>query len=101
MHIDLNRPMDEIRAAAVEAPRQDAVMLTGPMVVARDIAHAKIKERLDAGEPMPAYLRDHCVYYAGPAKTPDGLRVRVRSGRRPPAAWTPTSTSSRPRAAAS
>ena len=42
------------------------------MVVARDIAHAKIKERLDAGEPMPQYLRDHCVYYAGPAKTPDG-----------------------------
>ena len=50
-------------------------MLTGPMVVARDIAHAKIKERLDAGEAMPQYLRDHCVYYAGPAKTPDGLRV--------------------------
>ena len=46
--------------------------LTGPMVVARDIAHAKIKERLDAGEPMPQYLRDHCVYYAGPAKTPEG-----------------------------
>jgi fumarate hydratase class I len=46
--------------------------LSGPMVVARDIAHAKIKERLDAGEPMPAYLRDHCVYYAGPAKTPAG-----------------------------
>jgi fumarate hydratase class I len=47
-------------------------MLTGPMVVARDIAHAKIKDRLDGGEPIPAYLRDHCVYYAGPAKTPDG-----------------------------
>ena len=47
-------------------------MLTGPMVVARDIAHAKIKERLDAGEPMPQYLQDHCVYYAGPAKTPEG-----------------------------
>jgi fumarate hydratase, class I len=46
--------------------------LNGPMVVARDIAHAKIKERLDRGEPMPAYLRDHCVYYAGPAKTPAG-----------------------------
>ena len=48
------------------------VMLTGPMIVARDIAHAKIKERLDAGEPMPDYLRDHAVYYAGPAKTPAG-----------------------------
>ena len=46
--------------------------LTGPLVVARDIAHAKIKERLDAGEPMPQYLRDHAVYYAGPAKTPEG-----------------------------
>jgi fumarate hydratase class I len=46
--------------------------LTGPLVVARDIAHAKIKERLDAGEEMPAYLRDHAVYYAGPAKTPEG-----------------------------
>ena len=53
-------------------------MLTGPMVVARDIAHAKIKERLDAGEPMPQYLRDHCVYYAGPAKTPEGYRRIVR-----------------------
>jgi fumarate hydratase class I len=48
------------------------VALTGPLVVARDIAHAKIAERLDAGEPMPAYLRDHPVYYAGPAKTPEG-----------------------------
>ena len=47
-------------------------MLTGPLVVARDIAHAKIKERLDAGEGLPQYLRDHCVYYAGPAKTPEG-----------------------------
>jgi fumarate hydratase class I len=48
------------------------LMLTGPMVVARDIAHAKIKERLDAGDDMPQYLRDYCVYYAGPAKTPEG-----------------------------
>src|SRR5207244_6758471 len=48
------------------------VMLNGPMVVARDIAHAKLKERLDAGEGLPRYLRDYCVYYAGPAKTPDG-----------------------------
>ena len=47
-------------------------MLNGPMVVARDIAHAKIKERLDAGEGLPQYLRDYCVYYAGPAKTPEG-----------------------------
>ena len=72
VRIDLNRPMDEIRARLSKLPVKTRVMLTGPMVVARDIAHAQIKERLDAGEPMPAYLRDHCVYYAGPAKTPDG-----------------------------
>jgi fumarate hydratase class I len=72
VHIDLNRPMSEIRAELSRHPVRTRVMLTGPMVVARDIAHAKIKERLDAGEPMPEYLRDHCVYYAGPAKTPEG-----------------------------
>ena len=71
-HIDLNRPMAEILAELSQHPVRTRVMLTGPMVVARDIAHAKIKERLDAGEPMPQYLRDHCVYYAGPAKTPEG-----------------------------
>ena len=73
VHIDLNRPMDEIRAELARYPVRTRVMLTGPMVVARDIAHAKIKERLDAGEPMPQYMRDHCVYYAGPAKTPEGM----------------------------
>jgi fumarate hydratase class I len=72
VRIDLNRPMDEIRATLSKLPVKTRVMLSGPMVVARDIAHAKIKDRLDAGEAMPAYLRDHCVYYAGPAKTPDG-----------------------------
>ncbi len=71
--IDLNRPMEEIRASLSKYPVKTRVMLTGPMVVARDIAHAKIKERLDAGEGMPEYLRDHCVYYAGPAKTPSGM----------------------------
>ena len=70
--IDLNRPMDEIRAALTRYPVRTRLSLTGPLVVARDIAHAKIAERLDAGEPMPAYLRDHPVYYAGPAKTPEG-----------------------------
>jgi fumarate hydratase class I len=70
--IDLTRPMDEIRATLSRFPVRTRLSLTGPMVVARDIAHAKIKERLDAGEPMPAYLRDMCVYYAGPAKTPAG-----------------------------
>jgi fumarate hydratase, class I len=70
--IDLNRPMDEIRATLSKLPVKTRLSLTGPLVVARDIAHSKIAERLDAGDPMPAYLRDHAVYYAGPAKTPDG-----------------------------
>jgi fumarate hydratase class I len=72
VRIDLNRPMDEIRAELSRLPVKTRLSLSGPLVVARDIAHAKIKERLDAGEPMPAYLRDHAVYYAGPAKTPQG-----------------------------
>jgi fumarate hydratase class I len=70
--IDLNRPMSEIRAELGRYPIRTRVALTGSLVVARDIAHAKIAERLDAGEPMPSYLRDHPVYYAGPAKTPAG-----------------------------
>jgi len=73
VRIDLNRPMDEIRQELSKYPVKTRLSLTGPMVVARDIAHAKIKERLDRGEPMPQYLRDHCVYYAGPAKTPEGM----------------------------
>ncbi|MDE9365304.1 fumarate hydratase [Luteipulveratus sp. YIM 133132] len=70
--IDLNRPMPEILAELSKHPVKTRLSLTGPLVVARDIAHAKIKERLDAGEEMPQYLRDHAVYYAGPAKTPQG-----------------------------
>jgi fumarate hydratase class I len=70
--VDLNRPMAEIRAELSKHPVKTRLSLTGPLVVARDIAHAKIKERLDAGEGMPQYLRDHAVYYAGPAKTPEG-----------------------------
>ncbi|WP_188316895.1 fumarate hydratase [Solihabitans fulvus] len=72
VRIDLTRPMDEIRATLAALPVKTRVSLTGPLVVARDIAHAKIKELLDAGQPMPQYLRDHPVYYAGPAKTPEG-----------------------------
>ncbi len=72
VRIDLNRPMAEIRAELARYPVKTRLSLTGPLVVARDIAHAKIAERLDAGEPMPDYLRDHAVYYAGPAKTPAG-----------------------------
>ena len=73
VEIDLNRPMSEILAELTKYPVKTRLSLTGPLVVARDIAHAKIKERLDAGEPMPDYLRDHPVYYAGPAKTPEGM----------------------------
>ncbi len=70
--IDLSLPMAEIRAELSRYPVRTRLALTGPMVVARDIAHAKISELLDAGQPMPGYLRDHAVYYAGPAKTPEG-----------------------------
>ncbi|CCI52190.1 fumarate hydratase [Nostocoides jenkinsii] len=71
--IDLNRPMEQILAELTKHPVKTRLSLTGPLVVARDIAHAKIKERLDAGEEMPQYLKDHPVYYAGPAKTPEGM----------------------------
>ncbi|WP_460448254.1 fumarate hydratase [Alsobacter sp. SYSU BS001988] len=70
--IDLTRPMDEIRATLSRHPIKTRVSLTGPIVVARDLAHAKIRERLERGEPMPQYFRDHPIYYAGPAKTPEG-----------------------------
>jgi fumarate hydratase class I len=73
VHIDLTQPMDQIRATLTKYPVKTRVMLTGPMVVARDIAHAKLKERLDSGAGLPQYLKDHCVYYAGPAKTPEGM----------------------------
>lgn len=73
VQIDLNQPMDVIRATLSKYPVKTRVMLTGPMVVARDIAHAKLKERLDAGNGLPQYMKDHCVYYAGPAKTPSGM----------------------------
>jgi fumarate hydratase class I len=72
VQVDLNQPMDEIRALLSKYPVRTRLSLSGPLVVARDIAHAKIAERLDAGEAMPQYLRDHAVYYAGPAKTPEG-----------------------------
>ena len=70
--IDLNMPMEQIRAELSKHPVKTRLSLTGTLVVGRDIAHAKIKERLDAGEEMPQYLRDHPIYYAGPAKTPEG-----------------------------
>ncbi|KER27543.1 hypothetical protein T265_13772, partial [Opisthorchis viverrini] len=70
--VDLNQPMDKVLAVLSKHPIRTRVSLTGTLVVARDAAHAKIKERLDAGEAMPQYMRDHPVYYAGPAKTPVG-----------------------------
>ncbi len=70
--VDLNRPMAQIRAQLSALPVKTRLSLTGPLVVARDIAHAKIAELLDGGGEMPQYLRDHAVYYAGPAKTPEG-----------------------------
>ncbi|MEW5741345.1 MAG: fumarate hydratase [Myxococcota bacterium] len=71
--VDLTRPMSDIRALLSRYPVKTRLSLTGPMVVARDIAHAKLKERLDAGQGLPQYLKDLCVYYAGPAKTPKGM----------------------------
>ena len=73
VHVDLNQPMDKIRELLSACSVATRLKLTGPLIVARDIAHAKIKERLDAGEGMPQYMKDHAVYYAGPAKTPDGM----------------------------
>jgi fumarate hydratase class I len=70
--IDLDRPMDEIRATLTQYPVTTPLLLTGKIVVARDIAHAKLKERLDRGEGLPDYLKNHIIYYAGPAKTPAG-----------------------------
>ncbi|MDE8346001.1 MAG: FumA C-terminus/TtdB family hydratase beta subunit, partial [Acidocella sp.] len=71
--IDLNQPMAGILAALSAHPVKTRVALTGTIVVARDIAHAKLKERLDRGEGLPDYIKDHPVYYAGPAKTPEGM----------------------------
>jgi len=70
--IDLTRPMDEIRRTLSRYPIKTRLSLTGPLIVARDIAHAKLKERLDRGEGLPDYVKDHPIYYAGPAKTPTG-----------------------------
>lgn len=72
VRIDLNQPMDKIRAELAKHPVTTRVLLSGPMVVARDIAHAKLKERVDSGKGLPDYIKNHPVYYAGPAKTPKG-----------------------------
>jgi len=72
VHIDLNRPMNEILKELTQHPIKTRLSLSGPIVVARDLAHSKIRARLETGEPMPDYLKNHPVYYAGPAKTPKG-----------------------------
>ena len=72
VRIDLNRPMNEILADLEQYPVTTRLLLSGPIVVARDIAHAKLTERLDAGQPLPDYFKQHPVYYAGPAKKPEG-----------------------------
>lgn len=73
VRLDLNRPMKEILAELSQYPVTTRLLLNGPIIVARDIAHAKLKERLDAGQPLPDYFKAHPVYYAGPAKKPEGL----------------------------
>ena len=73
VRIDLYQPMSEVLKVLTKYPVSTRLSLNGTIIVGRDIAHAKIKERLDAGEPMPQYLKDHPIYYAGPAKTPDGM----------------------------
>ena len=100
VRIDLTRPMAEIRATLSRYPIRTRLSLTGPLVVARDIAHAKIKERLDRGEGMPQYLRDYMVYYAGPGQDAGGLRLGLVRARPRPGAWTPTSICSSRTAAA-
>jgi fumarate hydratase class I len=70
--VDLNRQMSEIRATLSRYPVGTLLSLNGPIIVARDIAHARLKEKVDKGEDLPAYFRDHIIYYAGPAKTPPG-----------------------------
>ena len=72
VEIDLERPMKEVLAELTNYPVKTRLSLTGTLIVARDIAHAKLQERLDAGEDLPQYFKDHPVYYAGPAKTPEG-----------------------------
>ena len=73
VEIDLSRPMREIRATLSKYPIKTRLSLSGPLIVARDIAHAKLKERIDQGLGLPPYVKDHMIYYAGPAKTPAGM----------------------------
>jgi fumarate hydratase class I len=71
--LDINQPMDQLRAQLSKLPVTTRLSLSGTLVVARDIAHAKILERVEAGQGLPEYVKNHMIYYAGPAKTPDGM----------------------------
>jgi fumarate hydratase class I len=73
VRVDLRQPMSDIRAKLSQYPIKTRLSLSGPIIVARDIAHAKLKERVDRGEGLPQYAKDHPIYYAGPAKTPEGM----------------------------
>jgi fumarate hydratase class I len=73
VEINLDRPMEEVLAELTRHPVKTRLSLTGTLIVARDIAHARIKKMIDDGKPMPEYFKDHPIYYAGPAKTPEGM----------------------------
>ncbi|MEI8397045.1 MAG: FumA C-terminus/TtdB family hydratase beta subunit, partial [Rhodospirillaceae bacterium] len=73
VEIDLNQPMKSILAVLSQYPIKTRLSLTGPVIVARDLAHAKLRERLDSGAGLPEYFKNHPIYYAGPAKTPEGF----------------------------
>jgi fumarate hydratase class I len=87
--VNLNQPMSEILALLSQYPVSTRLSLSGTIIVARDIAHAKLKELIDNGEALPQYVKDHPIYYAGPAKTPDGTPPAPLA-RPPQGAWTPT-----------
>ena len=96
VQIDLNRPMDEIRKELSKYPVATRLSLNGTIIVGRDIAHAKLNARLEAGEGMPQYMKDHPILYAGPAKTPKEC-LAVRWGQRLPDVWTRMWTPSKQR----
>lgn len=95
MRVDLNRPMKEILAQLSQYPVSTRLSLNGTIIVGRDIAHAKLKERLDNGESLPQYVKDHPIYYAGPAKRRKAMPL-VRWGQPLPDVWTRMLTSFRP-----
>jgi fumarate hydratase class I len=97
--INLNQPMSEILAQLSAHPVSTRLSLNGTIIVARDIAHAKLKELIDNGEALPQYVKDHPIYYAGPAKTPP-VTPPAPSARPPLAAWTLTSICCSPTARA-